>query len=346
MLMIRRIIIIFCAAILTSCTMEKEAIFVEKPDTINGDFKIVKENDDFNQEKKEFPKKILCIFDDEKYLSKKDELGNAAQIAFAKMMESSIQSAGKRDEIFFEHIGTDKYKGLLKIAMDYNEKNVTHVIAFLEKPELENVKFLFKHAKIISMLGNSNDLIDKYVNRYEDEMLYKIANVVKDKNKIIFVDYDYNLQGRLYANLVNLIQNRDVLFDTVIFNQNKVSENVNSFQTNNVDAIIFNVSFEDAKKILAGNWFNGTVVFMDKFSNEISELQKISDAYFVFLDFEIFKTFANKYTEIFQDKIPSFASYFLYELLISILSNKELENSLGNLNFQLYRKMDSKIIKI
>lgn len=283
---------------------------------------------------------ILVLIDSAFYSDYISELKNASQLAFGRFLEKNPNS---KSEVSFEII-TDNYKSeLLDIAM--RRKHISHIIAFTDKDKIANIKFLFKNTDITA-IDQFTDLFRYHTdNNNLNEILSKIISVISDKKKIIFIGYKNDkMHDYLYKELIKTLPNQDVMIDFIEFSNEKSESICSSIAENEIDAIIFNISLDDILKFDIETWFARTVILCHKETNIINKMPNISDLYFIFLDFEKFKYFANDYTGLFQSEIPSVNGYIVFNFVQDQLSG-DFSNFLKNMNFVLYKKNGDKIIK-
>lgn len=321
----KRLIIYVLCFILASCTN-----YLENKLNTNA-------SENINQNEKS---SILVLIDSISYSDYVAEIKNASQLAFGKFLE---KNPNNNSEVSFEII-TDNYKSeLLDIAM--RKKNINYIIAFTDKDKTNNIKFLFKNVDIVSF-DQYSDFFGYQANKNNlNGILSKIVSIIADKKKIIFIGYKNDMMHNdLYKKLVASFPNQDVMIDFVEFSNEKSESIKNTIIENGIDAIIFNISLDDVLKFDIESWFARTIILCHKETNIINKMPSVSDLYFVFLDFEKFKYFANDYTGLFKSEIPSVNGYIVFNLVQDRLINNN-SNFLKNMNFVLYKKNGDKIIK-
>lgn len=283
---------------------------------------------------------ILVLIDSAFYSDYVPELKNSSQLAFGRFLEKNPNT---KSEVSFEII-TDDYKSeLLDIAM--RKKYITHIIAFTDKDKIANIKFLFKNTEVTA-IDQFTDLFTYHTNNNNlNEVLSKIISVIYDKKKIIFIGYKNDkMHDYLYKALIKTLPNQDVMIDFIEFSNEKAESMRSSIAENGIDTIIFNISLDDVLKFDIETWFSRTVILCHKETNIFSKMPNISDLYFIFLDFEKFKHFANDYTGLFKSEIPSVNGYIVFNFVQDKLSG-DCSNFLKNMNFELYKKNLDKIVK-
>lgn len=299
-----------------------------------------------NKLKKSADNTLLVLIDSNKVgTNVSKEISNALQLSFLNYENTKNQMSKGVSEISIETLSQKQINNLYSVYNKYKKKNVTNIISFLNDTELNKIPFFFKNAQIYSIHANTN--ISGNIRSLKNNIkavFPSVINILRNSNKILFVDHNDKVKNKLDKSLANINFSRDLMVDYICFESVDSTKFQEILHSQNIDTVIFNISTDKTNSLFDNSDFNGKVILLNPNDINLSNLPNYEDFYFAFIDLELFKEFSNSYTSFFNKSTPSLYSYVVYKLSLLLLKNKNI-NTDNIPELALYHKIGSKIIR-